>query len=183
MAALTVSPDLMSPDAIPSDAIPTDAMPPDTIQPDAVVAPLAEIPVWARYAPTVRLHYSERYYPTRVGFFIDHSELRFSLQDAGDIPIADLGHVEPRKLGYRSFNDTYWWLNWRAWDKTRPYESGRDPGLNERDGFFSSRAMRPASSAGCASRGERSPARRSSGASQPSDSSSAVIRREPAERQ
>ena len=94
------------------------------------------LPTWAIYAPTVRLYWSEQFFPTRASFFIDHSELRFSRHEADDISVAALGNVVASRLGEASAGDAYFQDGFYAFEKTRPYELNRSPGLRERDGFF-----------------------------------------------
>jgi hypothetical protein len=106
---------------------------------------LAEMPVWARYAPEVRLHPGENYWPARViAHFLANSELKWSKTQTSEVtlPNAGFGQVEPRRLGLGSGTQSYFRVgcngyDWfRSWELTRPYESGRAGCLGGQEGFF-----------------------------------------------
>ena len=102
------------------------------------------LPVWARYAPEVRLHPSEEYWPARViAHFVRNAELKYSYTRSHQVtlPNAGFGEVEPRRLGSVSGPQAYarrgcsgarWF---KAWELTRPYESGRHGCLGGQEGF------------------------------------------------
>jgi len=96
---------------------------------EAGVGLQAVMPVWARYAPEVRLHPDERNWPARVGpYFLANSGLKWSFNRTS----ATSGlKPEPWRLGLGSGTRSYFGLGctasrvFRAWEVTRPYESGR----------------------------------------------------------
>lgn len=103
------------------------------------------LPVWARYAPEVRLHPNEQYWPARViAHFLQNAELKWgkSRLTSTTLSDAEFGEVEPWRLGLgsaiRSYNfpgcSGYDFFN--AWELTRPYESGRAGCLGGQEGFF-----------------------------------------------
>lgn len=96
----------------------------------------AYLPVWAKYAPFVSLHPNEPYYPARVmRYFLKNSKLVWSNQGVDDYPVEAQGQIVTKKLGFKSFQDTYYAYHWRAWDHTRPYDDNRESVLRDRDGF------------------------------------------------
>jgi len=104
---------------------------------------LAVMPVWARYAPEVRLHPNEQNWPARVSaHFLANAELKWSTSRFTSFTQAGFGQVEPRRLGLGSATQSYWTLGctgfrpFRAWELTRPYESGRAGCLGSTQGYF-----------------------------------------------
>jgi hypothetical protein len=102
------------------------------------------LPIWARYAPEIRLHPDEQYWPARViAHFLRNAELKWSYTRSYEvtIPNAGFGELEPRRLGAASGPQAYarrgcsgarWF---KAWELTRPYESGRHGCLGGQEGF------------------------------------------------
>jgi hypothetical protein len=112
------------------------------------LAPTAEAatPLWQRYAPLVRLHPDERYFPARpIGFFIANSELRWSYARTrygwSSAQLASVGNVSASRLGRAAGTGAY-----RhgcggtsivyAWQHTRLYDSGRPACLASTEGFY-----------------------------------------------
>jgi hypothetical protein len=143
-----------------NDYDPTNSQPPDTPPgtpdyseptedyPDGAAAQFqtASIPIYAQFAPQVRLHPNEQYWPARViAYFLRNAELKWSYSKLTEqtLPNAGFGQVEPRRLGIGSGTTSYIRLgcsgyHWfRSWDLTRPYESGRTGCLGGGpEGFF-----------------------------------------------
>jgi hypothetical protein len=144
--------------------------PPDYTEPTedyvfaaGTVQAAAALPVYVQFAPEVRLHPSEQYWPARViAHFLRNAELKWSgsKYTALTLPNAGFGEVEPRRLGLGSATTSYAWIGcsgyrwFRSWDLTRPYESGRTGCLGSGpEGFFlnlrdSARAGEPDNLAG-----------------------------------
>jgi hypothetical protein len=103
------------------------------------------VPVWQRYAPEVRFHPDEAYWPARPQlFFIANSQLRWSTGKYDSVVIrnADYGQVQAYRLSSKSFRDAYAYIGcvgsrwFYAWELTRPYQSGRADCLGNAEGFF-----------------------------------------------
>ena len=104
------------------------------------------LPIWAKYAPEVRLHPDEQYWPARViAHFLQHAELKYSFTRSYSITKSDagFGEIEAWRLGLGSGIRSYPQLGctggkwFKASDLTRPYESGRIGCLaGSQEGFF-----------------------------------------------
>ncbi|MDQ3870212.1 MAG: hypothetical protein M3301_01175, partial [Chloroflexota bacterium] len=71
----------------------------------------AAVPVWQKYAPLVRFHPQERYWPAHAtGFFIRFSELRYSVTRVFSWRIRGLGQIDPYRLGRKRWRQAYAWL-------------------------------------------------------------------------
>jgi hypothetical protein len=108
-------------------------------------APVAgAIPLWQRFAPEVRFHHDESYYPARAQrFFIANSQLRWGVGARGlSALVADYGQIQTKRLSRSSGTQAYSRLGcdrtrrFYAWQLTRPYQSGRADCLNGNEGFF-----------------------------------------------
>lgn len=122
----------------------------------AVPTPAAAAETWAdravKYAPQLRFHSGEQFWPAKVSWITDRSRLRFSKAGTTDAEIADQGTVNEARLGGSTgsspYTYTYSPITYRSSDCTRPYASqsgtpncpdpnGRDRStLDRQEGFF-----------------------------------------------
>ena len=101
----------------------------------------------SRYAPLVRLHPLERYFPLDPDLFIAHSELRWAHDRAcGDHTAAALGTIDPYDLGHGRYGHQAASIGllsrclddgprFGSDELTRPGQTGK-PGLATDEGFF-----------------------------------------------
>jgi hypothetical protein len=122
----------------------------------AVPTPAAATETWAdraaKYAPQLRFHSGEQFWPAKVSWIADRSRLRFSKADWFDAEIAGQGSVNEARLGGSTGSSPYTYtynnITYRSSDCTRPYTSlsstphcadpyGRDRStLARQEGFF-----------------------------------------------
>lgn len=119
----------------------------DTAVGDTAGGTAASSTTWSKYAPLVRFHPQEMFFPARVmRFFLWNSSLQWSEQGGSDKDITCIPTrpsecppgrqpLKPVRVGGPR-PESYLYAGWRSWHLTRPFEGGRNPALESRDGYF-----------------------------------------------
>jgi len=118
-----------------------------------VLAQTASAETWAdraaKYAPQLRFHPQEQWWPVKAAWFVDHSRLRFSEAGWPDHQLADTGSVSEQRLGGNTgatpYSFGYNGHTYQSSDCTRPYTSTSTPNcagaddrayLADQEGYF-----------------------------------------------